>query len=147
VLQVEQVPRVPGHLHPTSAEVRAGEVAHNLPAQSPLRLLLIVYWEERDRHVGGVDEASLTKCGEGKVRHLLDGVINLVPDNGSLPWRRGFDGYLHPDLTNIQVMDLKGTAAADCNWPIVAESNDSAQELSWKTPGGVGSWYVDNHPH
>jgi hypothetical protein len=41
VLQVEQVPRVLDHLCPTSTEVWAGEVAHDLVVLPPLGLLLI----------------------------------------------------------------------------------------------------------
>jgi hypothetical protein len=35
------------------------------------------------------------------VQHLLDGVILLAPNDCSLPWCRGNEGYLHPDLTHI----------------------------------------------
>jgi hypothetical protein len=40
--------------------------------------------------------------------------------------------YLHLDLTHIHTMGLKGTAAVDGDRPVVAESDESAQVLSWK---------------
>jgi hypothetical protein len=46
VLKVEQVPHVHGQLHPTGTEMPAGEVAHDLQALSPLRLILIPNREE-----------------------------------------------------------------------------------------------------
>jgi hypothetical protein len=132
VLQVEQVPHVLGHLRPTGAEVWTGEVAHDLEELLPLGLLLITDQEERNRHVSDVSEAMLTKCGEGDVRHLLNSVINLAPHDGSLPWHRGVNGYLHLDITNVQAVGLKGMAVVDGNQPVVAELDKSAQELSWK---------------
>jgi hypothetical protein len=46
-----------------------------------------------------------------------------------VPWGRG---YLHQDLTCIQVVGLKGTAVVAGDWPIVAKLNESAQEHSWE---------------
>jgi hypothetical protein len=63
--------------------------------------------------IGGVGEASLAQGIECHVRHLLDGVINLTSDDGSCPWCRGFNGYLHLDLTTIQAMGLKWSAAVN----------------------------------
>jgi hypothetical protein len=52
VLQVEEVPRVLGHLSRTGAVVWAGEVTHGLKALLPLGLILITDREERDRCIG-----------------------------------------------------------------------------------------------
>jgi hypothetical protein len=62
------------------------------------------------------------------VCHLLDGVIHLAANDGSLPWCRGVEGYLHQDLTHIQAMGLK---AVDGDQPVVAKSDESAHELLW----------------
>jgi hypothetical protein len=64
VLQVEQVPHVLSHCSPTGAEVWALEVGHGREALLPLRILLIVDREERDRHDGGGSEAALTQGAE-----------------------------------------------------------------------------------
>jgi hypothetical protein len=66
------------------------------------------------------------------VRHLLDGIVDLTANDSSLPRCRGVKGYLHPDLTHIQAMGLKGMATVDGDRPVVAKSHQSAQELSWK---------------
>jgi hypothetical protein len=132
VLQVEQVPRVVDHMCPTSTEVWAVEVTHNLLALSPLGVLLIKDREERYRRVSGGGEAMLTKCGEGDVHHLHNGIVNLVPDDGSFQWCCGVKGYIHPDLAHIQAMGLKGMIAVVGDRPVVAELDESAQELSWK---------------
>jgi hypothetical protein len=129
VLQVEQVPRVLGHLCPTDTEVWAGEVTHGLMVLLPLRLLLIVDWEGNYQHVDGGGEAVLTQESESNMCHLLDGVVHLAPNDSSLPWFRRVQGYLHPDLTHIQAMGLKGTAMIDGYRPTVGESDESAQEL------------------
>jgi hypothetical protein len=130
VLQVEQVLCVLGHLRPSSIELWACEVASGLKTLAPLRLLLDVDRKEHDRHVG---EASLAQGSECHVRHLLDGVINLTPNDGSYPQCCGVDGYLHPDPTIVQAMGLKGLAAVDRDRPIVAEANECAQQHSRKS--------------
>jgi hypothetical protein len=64
--------------------------------------------------------------------HVLDNVVHPIVDDGSPPWCHGVEGYLHPDLTHIQAMRLKATAAVAADRPIVVESDESAQELSWE---------------
>jgi hypothetical protein len=73
-------------------------------ALAPHRILLVPNQERSDRRVGGVSEALLAHGSECQVRHLLDGVVGLTPDDGSCPRCRGVDGYLHPDLTTVQAM-------------------------------------------
>jgi hypothetical protein len=48
VLQVEQVPRILGHLSSTRAVVLASGITHGLKVLLPLRLILILNWEECD---------------------------------------------------------------------------------------------------
>jgi hypothetical protein len=61
------------------------------------------------------------------VRYLLDGVIDLTPDDGSYPWCHRVDRYLHPDLTTVQAMGLNRSAAVDGDRPVVAKANECAQ--------------------
>jgi hypothetical protein len=132
VLQVEQVSQVLGHLYRTGAKVWAGEVTHGLVALLPLGLMLVQNWKERDQRVGGGGEAALTHQSGSHVRHLLDGVVDLAPNDGSLPQRHGAEGYLHPDLTHIQAMSLKGTTTVEGDRPVFAESDECILELSWE---------------
>jgi hypothetical protein len=113
--------------------VWAGEVTHDLEALSPLELLPNVDREEHDQRVRVVSETALAECGEGNICHLLDSIINLTLADVSLPLHRGVVGYLHSDLIGIQAVGLKGTAVVNGNQPIVAVSNKSAQEQSWKS--------------
>jgi hypothetical protein len=66
------------------------------------------------------------------VRYLLNGVIHLVADDDSLPQCHGVEGYLHPDLTHIQAVGPKGTTTVARDRPVIAKSNESAQEISWE---------------
>jgi hypothetical protein len=138
VLQVKQVPHELGHLRLISAEVQAGEVAHGLQALSPLGLILIPNREERDRRICCAGEAVLTKCGEGDVCHLLDHIVNLIPNDGSLPWHRGIDRYLHLDLTDIQAVCLKRDGSG--RWELACRSRVEREHSRalMETPGGVG---------
>jgi hypothetical protein len=89
VLQVEQVPRILGHLSSAGAVVLASGVTHGLKVLLPLRLILILNWEECDRRV---DEAVLTQQCESHMRHLLNIIVYLIADDGSLHtvlWGRG----------------------------------------------------------
>jgi hypothetical protein len=67
------------------------------------------------------------------VYHLLDGVVDLTPDDNSYPQCHGVDGYLHPNLITVQAMGLKGLTAVDGDWPVVAELNERSQQHSRKT--------------
>jgi hypothetical protein len=58
--------------------------------------------------------------------HLLDGVIDLSPDDGSCLLCHGVDGY----LTTVQAAGLKGSAAVDGDRPVIAEVNECAQHHS-----------------
>jgi hypothetical protein len=104
--------------------VWALEVRHDLKALLPLELLLIVDWEQRDRHGGGGGETTLTQGGESHMCHLLDGIINLTANDGSRPWCRGVKGYLHPDLTNIQDMGPKRTTGVEGDIPVRAKADN-----------------------
>jgi hypothetical protein len=72
------------------------------PSSTELGLLLTVDWEERDRCVGGVGEVAFIEGGECDMCHLLDGIVDLGHDDGSLPRCSGVNGYLHPDLKTFR---------------------------------------------
>jgi hypothetical protein len=127
VLQIEEVPQVFGHRSPISAEVWALNVAHGRETLLPLRVFLIVDREEHDRH-----GSALTQGSESYVRHLLNDIINLSPDDGPDPRCRGVKWYLHPDLTNIKAMSLKRAAAVEGNGPIVGEADECISKDSWE---------------
>jgi hypothetical protein len=132
VLKVEHVPCVLGQVRALEAELQAGDVTHGLVVLQPHGLLLIMNREDCKRCVGGDGEAVLAQRGESHVHHLLDGVVDVVADDGSPEWCHGVKGYLHPDLTRTQAVGLKGMAAVSGNRPFVAEPVESAQELSWE---------------
>jgi hypothetical protein len=67
------------------------------------------------------------------VYHLLDGVIDLTPNDNSYSQCHGVDGYLHSNLITVQAMGLKGSAAVDGDQPIVAEVNERSQQHSRET--------------
>jgi hypothetical protein len=132
VLEVEQVPHVLGHLCPTGTETWALEVAHGLEALLPLGILLVVDRNKRGRHVDGGGEAVLTQRSEDHVCHLLDGVVNLSTGDDSRSRHHGVEGYLHPNLTHIQAMGLKGAAMIEGDRLIVVEAEECIPTRSWK---------------
>jgi hypothetical protein len=79
------------------------------------------------------------------MRHLLDGVVYLIADDGSPPRCCGVEGYLQPDLTSAQAVGLIQTAAVGGYRPVVAESDEHTRALMG-TPGGVGPWSGRSHP-
>jgi hypothetical protein len=131
VLQVEQVSHVLGQVQALEAELRAGNITHGLVVLLWQGLLLIMNREECKWFVGSDSEAVLTQRGESHMRHLLDGVVYLVADDGSPPRCCRVEGYLHPDLTSAQAAGLIQTAAVGGYRPVVAESDKRTQELSW----------------
>jgi hypothetical protein len=60
VLQVEQVPRVLGHMHGVDVVLQTGDVTHCLMALLPLGLILIPNQEKRKRHISSDGEDVLT---------------------------------------------------------------------------------------
>jgi hypothetical protein len=120
-LQVKHVLRVPSQSSHAGVEVRALRVGHGLKALLPHRILLVTYWKERDWHHGGVSEAALTQGGECDLCHLLDGLIQLDPDDGCHPRLRRVEGYHHVDLTLVLAMGHRHATAVDRSVPVVAE--------------------------
>jgi hypothetical protein len=96
-------------------------VGHSLKALLPHGILLVADRKERDWHRGGVGEAGLTQGGECDLYHLLDGLIQLDPDDSCHPWLHRVEGYHYVDLALILVMGHIHAAAVDRSVPIVAE--------------------------
>jgi hypothetical protein len=84
-LQVKHVMRVPGQHSHADVEVRPLGVGHDLKALLSHGILLVTDWKERDWHRGGVGEAGLTQGGECDLCSLLDGLIQLEPDDSCHP--------------------------------------------------------------
>jgi hypothetical protein len=96
-------------------------VGHGLKALLPYRILLVTDWKERDWHRGGVDEVGLTQGGECDLCRLLDGLIQLNPDDSCHPRLRRVEGYHHVDLALVLAMGHRHAATVDRSVPVVAE--------------------------
>jgi hypothetical protein len=120
-LQVKHVLRVPGQCSHADVEVRPLGVGHGLKALLPHRILLVTDWKERDWHRDGVGEAGLTQGGECDLCRLLDGLIQLDPDDSCHPWLRRVEGYHHVDLALILAMGHRHMTTVDRSIPVVAE--------------------------
>jgi hypothetical protein len=113
--------RVPSQRSHADVEVRALRVEHDLKTLLPHMILLVMNWKERDWHRGGVGEAVLTQGGECNLCRLLDGLIQLDPDDGCHPRLRRVEGYHHVDLALVLAMGHRHATAVDRSFPVVAE--------------------------
>jgi hypothetical protein len=120
-LQVKHVLRVPGQRSHADVEVRPLGVGHGLKALLPHMILLVMDQKERDWHRGGVSEAGLTQEGECDLCRLLDGLIQLDPDDSCHPWLYRVEGYHHIDLALVLAMGHRHATAVDRSIPVVAE--------------------------
>jgi hypothetical protein len=120
-LQVKHVLRVPGQRSHASVEVRALGVGHDLKMLFPHMILLAINQKECDWHHGGVDEVALTHGGECDLSHLLDGLIQVDPDDGCHPWLHRVEGYHHVDLALVLAMGHIHATAVNRNIAVVAE--------------------------
>jgi hypothetical protein len=96
-------------------------VGHNLKALLPHGILLVTDQKARDWHCGGVGEAALTQGGECDLCRLLDGLIQLDPNDSCHPWLHRVEGYHHIDLALVLTMGHRHAAAVDRSVPFVAE--------------------------
>jgi hypothetical protein len=120
-LQVKHVLRVPGQCSHADVEVRPLGVGHGLKALLSHMILLVTDQKEHDWHCGGVGEAALTQGGECDLCRLLDGLIQLDPDDSCHPRLRWVEGYHHVDLALVLVMGHRHATVADRSVPVVAE--------------------------
>jgi hypothetical protein len=77
--------------------------------------------KQRDWHHGDLGEAALTQRGECDLCRLLDGLIQLEPNDGCHPRLRRVEGYHHIDLALILAMGHRHATAVDSNILVVAE--------------------------
>jgi hypothetical protein len=121
VVQVKHVLCIPGQRSHADMEVGALGVGHSLKMLLSHKILLVTNQKERDWHRGGVGAVALTQGGECDLCRLLDGLIQLDPDDGCHPRLRRFEGYHHVDLTLVLAMGQRHATVVDRNVPIVAE--------------------------
>jgi hypothetical protein len=124
--------RVPSQRSHANGEVRALGVGHGLKALLPHRILLVIDQKERDWHRGGVGEAALTQGGECDLCRLLDGLIQLDPNDGCHPRLRRVEGYHHVDLALVLAMGHRHATVIDRSVPIVAELAECVVQHSRK---------------
>jgi hypothetical protein len=112
--------------------MRPLRVGHSLKALLPYRILLVTDQKERDWHRGSVDEAVLTQGGECDLCRLLDGLIQLDPNDGFHPRLRRVEGYYHADLALVLTMGHKHATAIDRSIPVIAELAEYVVQHSWE---------------
>jgi hypothetical protein len=105
-LQVKHVLCVPGQCSHASVDVGPLGVGHGLKALLPQMILLVTDRKGRDWHRGSVGEAGLTQGGECDLCRLLDGLIQLNPDDSCHPRLRRVEGYHHVDLALVLAMAI-----------------------------------------
>jgi hypothetical protein len=114
-------------------EVGPLRVGHGLKVLLPHRILLVADQKERDWHRGGVGEAGLTQRGECDLYRLLDGLIQLDPDDSCHPWLHRVEGYHHVDLALVLAMGHRYAAVVDRSVPVIAELAECVIQHSQKT--------------
>jgi hypothetical protein len=113
VLKVEQVLRVPSQRSHPGVEVRALEVRHGLKTLLSYGVLLILNREKNNRQCCSSGEVVLAQRGESDVGHHLNASVGLAADDGPQPWLCRDEGYHHPNLAHVQVVDPKQSAMVD----------------------------------
>jgi hypothetical protein len=131
-LQVKHVLHVPGQRSHANVEVRALGVGHDLKTLLPHSILLVMDQKERDWHRGGVGETTLTQGGECNLCRLLDGLIQLDPNDCCHPRLRQVEGYHDVDLALVLVMGHRHATAVDRSVPVVAELVECIVQHSWE---------------
>jgi hypothetical protein len=66
-------------------------------------------------------EATLTQGGECDLCRLLDGLIQLDPDDDCHPWLHQVEGYHQVDLALVLAMGHRHATVIDRSVPVVAE--------------------------
>jgi hypothetical protein len=132
-LQIKQVLRIPSQCSHASMEVGPLGVGHSLKALLPHGILLVADRKEHDSHRGGVDEVGLTQGGECDLCCLLDGLIQLDPDDSCYPRLHQVEGYHHIDLALVLAMGHRHAAAVDRSVSVVAKLAECVVQHSRKT--------------
>jgi hypothetical protein len=131
-LQVKLVLRIPGQRSHASVQVRALGIGHSFKTLLPHRILLVTERKERDWHRGSVGEVALTQRGEYDLCRLLDGLIQLDPDDGCHPRLCRVEGYHHVDLALVLAMGHRYATVVDRSVPVVAELAECVIQHSWE---------------
>jgi hypothetical protein len=131
-LQVKHVLRVPGQRSHADVEVGPLGVGHGLKALFPHRILLVTDRKERDWHHGGVGEAGVTQGGECDLCRLLDGLIQLDPNDVCHPQLHWVEGYHHIDLALVLAMGHRHATEVDRSVPVVPELAECVVQHSRK---------------
>jgi hypothetical protein len=113
-------------------EVGPLRVGHGLKALLPHMILLVMDRKERDWHRDGVGETGLTQGGECDLCRLLNGLIQLDPDDSCHPRLRRVEGYHHVELALVLAMDHRHAAVVDRSVPVVAELAECVVQYSRK---------------
>jgi hypothetical protein len=87
----------------------------------------------RDWHHDSVGESGLTQGGECDLCRLLDGLIQLDPDDSCHPRLHRVEGYHHIDLALVLAMGHRHAAAIDRSVSVVAELAECVLQHSRKT--------------
>jgi hypothetical protein len=132
-LQVKHVLRVTGQRSHAGVEVRALGVRHGLKTLLPHRILLVTNQKERDWYRGSVDKVALTQGDECDLCRLLNGLIQLDPDDGCHPQLCRVEGYHHVDLALVLVMGHRHATTVDRNVPVIALLAECIVQYSWET--------------
>jgi hypothetical protein len=114
-------------------EVGPLRVGHSLKALLPHGILLVADRKERNWHRGGVGEAGLTQGGECDLCRLLDGLIQLDPDDSCHPRLHRVEGYYHVDLALVLAIGHRHAATVDRSVPFVAKLAECVVQHSRKT--------------
>jgi hypothetical protein len=114
-------------------EVGPLRVGHSHKALLPHGILLVADRKERDWYRGGVGEAGLTQGGECDLCRLLNGLIQLNPDDSCHPRLHRVEGYHYVDLALVLAMGHRHAAAVDRSVSVVAELAECVVQHSWKT--------------
>jgi hypothetical protein len=95
----------------------------------PQGILLILNQKVYKRSAGGVGEVVLAEGYESHVRHLLDAIVEVNAYNGSSVRCCTVGRDLHLNLTRTQAMSLKQATSVGWDQLVVAELDESTQEL------------------
>jgi hypothetical protein len=120
-LQVKHVLRIPGQHSHAGVEVGPLGVGYGLKALLPYRIFLVTDRKERDWHRSGVGEMVLTQGGECDLCRLLDGLIQLDPNDSCHPQLHQVEGYHHANLALVLAMGHRYATMIDSSVPVVPE--------------------------
>jgi hypothetical protein len=81
------------------------------------------------------------------VCHLLNVIINLAAYYYSHPWHHGVEGYLHPDLIDVQAMGLNRATMVLGDRPIIVEVDECVPKHLRKPRAVLARGMKTPNPH